>query len=103
MVEYGYQQLVAPDDPVVVVDEITQIPVVLLVEPELVIHSPEQLVPHHLMDGEMMVVLVEHIMSMDLAVVVVPVVLVKVSPEAPPPEEEKVEQVFNYQLHSVIQ
>tara|TARA_B100001564_G_C20025602_1_gene396601 strand:- start:172 stop:456 length:285 start_codon:yes stop_codon:yes gene_type:complete len=94
---------VAPEDPVVVVDQKTQAPVEKLVEPELVIHSPEQLVPHHLMDGEMMVVLVENIVSMDLAVVVVPVVLVKVSPEALLPEEEKVEQVFNYQLHSVIQ
>ena len=87
----------------VVVVQKTQTLVVLLVEPELVIHSPEQLVPHHLMDGEMMVVPVEHIISMDLVVVVVPVVLVKMSLPATALEEEKVEQVFNYQQHSEIQ
>tara|TARA_A100001391_G_scaffold124200_1_gene84665 strand:+ start:521 stop:811 length:291 start_codon:yes stop_codon:yes gene_type:complete len=93
----------APEDLVVEEEQKTQVQLEIPVELELVIHSPEQLVRHHLMDGDMTVVLVEHIISMDLVVVVVPVVLVKMSLPATALEEEKVEQVYNYQQHSVIQ
>ena len=94
--------MAAMEDEVVVEEQITQPHQDQRVEIDPVIHSPELLVPHHQMGGEVMVVKVDNISHTDLAVAVVPVVTVRVKTVQGQIEEEMVEQVFNYHQHSVI-
>tara|TARA_R100000353_G_scaffold119415_1_gene85040 strand:+ start:178 stop:561 length:384 start_codon:yes stop_codon:yes gene_type:complete len=98
----GTIRMAAMEDQVVVEEQITQPHQDQRVEIDPVIHSPELLVPHHQMGGEVMVVKVDNISHTDLAVAVVPVVPVRVKTVQGQIEEEMVEQVFNYHQHSVI-
>ena len=66
-----FQSVVLPRK-VVVEEQITQPHQDQRVEIDPVIHSPELLVPHHQMGGEVMVVKVDNISHTDLAVAVVP-------------------------------
>tara|TARA_B100000508_G_scaffold90477_1_gene70510 strand:+ start:84 stop:467 length:384 start_codon:yes stop_codon:yes gene_type:complete len=98
----GTIRMAAMEDQVVVEEQITQPHQDQRVEIDPVIHSPELLVPHHQMGGEVMVVKVDNISHTDLVVAVVPVVTVRVKTVQGQIEEEMVEQVFNYHQHFVI-